>query len=301
MSLVAAPWDGMLFGPPLDLPMRLRLPAGRFGASRSGGRRSHEGVDLLEAAGKPVYAALRGRVILIRDNTVGLQPGDMYVAIDHHPVANGLITRYLHLQNIAVAIDQEVDYGALLGEVGPNQVEHLHFEVRRVINPDPAIYAGGKERAKNRLQLTSSVPIDATRLMYDWEARHVGFEDTQGPRPVDEFAVIHKSSIAMVQVSWNGAYYHLPLYAPTSAELETVRDAYRDGRSVRLAARDSVLSRIAGLSRRCGLDSESPPALIEISSVDAGFDLRAGSPGSTVGSPRRPTPRVLGGQAGEPT
>jgi hypothetical protein len=32
------------------------------------------------------------------------------------------------------------------------------------------IYAGGKERAKNRLQLTSSVPIDPTRLMYDWEA-----------------------------------------------------------------------------------------------------------------------------------
>jgi hypothetical protein len=47
----------------------------------------------------------------------------------------------------------------------------------------------------------------------------------------------------MVQVSWNGAYYHLPLYASTSAELETVqtlRDAYRDGRSVRLAARDLV-------------------------------------------------------------
>jgi murein DD-endopeptidase MepM/ murein hydrolase activator NlpD len=97
----------------------------------------HPGIDIGAATGTPIAAAAAGTVIWC-----GWQSGyGNLVVIDHH---NGIATAYAHQSRIAVACNQEVGQGQVIGYVGCTGFctgPHLHFEVRLNGSPvDPLGY-----------------------------------------------------------------------------------------------------------------------------------------------------------------
>jgi murein DD-endopeptidase MepM/ murein hydrolase activator NlpD len=133
---------------------------GEFGTSRSGGTRTHKGVDIQGNLGDPIQAYAGG--------TVRVQPNNggagNTVTIDH---GNGVVTRYFHLKDINVQDGQRIEAGAQVGTMGrtgntPRQGDtHLHFEMwrnGRAVDPMNYLTVPGRERAA---QPTTEAP--ATR------------------------------------------------------------------------------------------------------------------------------------------
>ena len=96
----------------------------------------HNGVDIRGDTGDPVMTVLDGEVLSAQScpfygNTVVVYHGA------------GLSTVYAHLDSFAVAVDDEVDAGQLLGAMGSTgrtTGPHLHFEARidgKAVNPEP--------------------------------------------------------------------------------------------------------------------------------------------------------------------
>jgi murein DD-endopeptidase MepM/ murein hydrolase activator NlpD len=113
---------------------------GGFGGRRNpfggGGYEFHSGQDIEADSGAPVVSGAAGRV-----SFVGWQNGyGQLVIVDH---GGGLTTKYGHLSQIDVQLDQTVSRGQLLGKVGStgrSTGPHLHYEVRindQPVNPMP--------------------------------------------------------------------------------------------------------------------------------------------------------------------
>jgi len=97
------------------------------GTITQGYTRYHEGVDIHTPAGRPVYAADDGTVVLVS----WMRGGYGYHVIVNH--GDGLETLYAHLSSIDVEVGQKVAKGAEVGKVGStgrSTGPHLHFEVR---------------------------------------------------------------------------------------------------------------------------------------------------------------------------
>ena len=103
------------------MPAKGRL-TDTFG-SRGG---SHDGIDIANSKGTPIYASDGGIVIKAGNR------GDGYgnnVVIDH---GNGFVTYYAHNSQILVSVGQAVAQGekiALMGSTGNSSGNHCHFEV----------------------------------------------------------------------------------------------------------------------------------------------------------------------------
>lgn len=113
---------------------------GGFGGRRNpfggGGYEFHSGQDIEAPSGAPVVSGASGRV-----SFSGWQNGyGQLVIVDH---GGGLTTKYGHLSQIDVQLDQVVSRGQLLGKVGStgrSTGPHLHYEVRindHPVNPLP--------------------------------------------------------------------------------------------------------------------------------------------------------------------
>jgi murein DD-endopeptidase MepM/ murein hydrolase activator NlpD len=113
---------------------------GGFGGRRNpfggGGYEFHSGQDIEADPGAPVVSGAAGRV-----SFVGWQSGyGQLVIVDH---GGGLTTKYGHLSQTDVQLDQTVSRGQLLGKVGStgrSTGPHLHYEVRindQPVNPLP--------------------------------------------------------------------------------------------------------------------------------------------------------------------
>lgn len=106
-------------------------------SSRFGRRwgRHHEGIDIANSKGTPIYAADSGTVTFAGYNSGGY--GNL-VKISH---GNGIETRYGHMSSIVVSRGQKVSKGQLIGYMGStgrSTGSHLHFEVRingSAVNP----------------------------------------------------------------------------------------------------------------------------------------------------------------------
>lgn len=121
------------FSMPVRDPFRYTSPFGpRWG-------RMHEGVDMAAPRGTPIYATADGVVTF-----AGWQSGyGRIIKVQH---ANGIETRYPHLNAIRVEAGQRVSRGERIGDMGNSgrsTGSHLHYEIRvngEAINP--MIYLG---------------------------------------------------------------------------------------------------------------------------------------------------------------
>ncbi len=116
-------WDGAFLWPSTGVVSSV------FGARRSYGGRpatgSHSGVDLANAAGTPVLAPARGRVVLAE----WLESFGNVVMLDH---GQGVYSYYLHMQSANVTVGQTVKRDRLLGLMGQEGVAtgpHVHWSV----------------------------------------------------------------------------------------------------------------------------------------------------------------------------
>ena len=96
-----------------------------WGASRAGGARRHQGIDIGAPHGASIVAADSGTVVTV---SYGSGYGH-YVTIAH---GNGIQTLYSHLSSAAVSVGTHVSRGQVIGYVGSSgnaTTPHLHFEV----------------------------------------------------------------------------------------------------------------------------------------------------------------------------
>jgi murein DD-endopeptidase MepM/ murein hydrolase activator NlpD len=130
-----------------------------------GNRRMHDGIDIAANSGTKVYPMGSGKVIFADHksgygNTIEIQHGQL------------VITRYSHLKEIIVTVDQKVSAHDLIGYVGNSGRStgpHLHLEV--VLGDekvDPQTFLAGQVAAKSKPELE---PIEQTRLA------NVSYED----------------------------------------------------------------------------------------------------------------------------
>jgi len=100
----------------------------------SGNRNFHSGIDIAVPSGTPVFAAGKGEVIANGYNEVY----GKYIIIKHPGSYN---TLYGHLKESFVILNNQINAGTIIGEVGStghSTGPHLHFEVRsgdKVENP----------------------------------------------------------------------------------------------------------------------------------------------------------------------
>ncbi len=101
--------------------------------------RMHEGVDMAGPIGTPIHATADGVV-----SFAGWSSGyGRLIKIEH---ANGIETRYAHLNAIRVEVGQRVSRGERIGDMGNSGRStgpHLHYEIRVGGEPlNPMIYIG---------------------------------------------------------------------------------------------------------------------------------------------------------------
>jgi murein DD-endopeptidase MepM/ murein hydrolase activator NlpD len=93
---------------------------------------SNEGIDISAPSGTPVRAAGDGEVAAITQDTDRVP-----ILVIRH--ADGLLTVYANIANIAVERGDSVSRGQQVAEVGAGEPSFLHFEVRRgfeAVDPD---------------------------------------------------------------------------------------------------------------------------------------------------------------------
>lgn len=127
---------------PLTPPLSHLEAQGSFGSKRffNGEPRSpHSGEDYRATAGTPVLATAPGTVMIAEEQFFG----GKCVFIDH---GAGLVSMYMHLSEIDVAVGDEVRAGQRIGRVGATgrvTGPHLHFGLRwRGARIDPAVLVG---------------------------------------------------------------------------------------------------------------------------------------------------------------
>ena len=247
-----------LFVPPLELPLTLRIENGRFGALRpkplpqpppcattqfipaddprnpTGGdlyvaNQIHEAVDLAAAADDCVFAAYSGRVVDVEAAAV---------TIDHHPQGLGFVTKYIHIDHIAVAPGDFVQKGMPFAAVSTEPTEpHLHFELWAVVDSASAGAPGWPGD-------TDLVPLDPTRALYAWEQRTLADEAfTDAPLAPQSIGLVSLHTVPFFTATFQNTVLHVPMYHPVTADerlaIDLLRDAYNGNIDVTLRTRSS--------------------------------------------------------------
>ncbi|MBA4505242.1 M23 family metallopeptidase [Corynebacterium sanguinis] len=102
------------------------------------GGRIHQGIDIANDSGSPIYAVMDGTVI----NAGPAQGFGNWVVIKHD---GGEVSVYGHMRNYSVSVGQRVSAGeqiAQIGNEGRSTGPHLHFEIRPdgVTPVDPQVW-----------------------------------------------------------------------------------------------------------------------------------------------------------------
>jgi murein DD-endopeptidase MepM/ murein hydrolase activator NlpD len=156
----------------------LQPAQGRF-SSRFGNRihpirktvQFHAGIDIANAQGTPILAALAGKVI---DTTTGCKSGDggcgdkgagNLIKLRH---SDGSTTRYLHLYELKVGDGDTVSKGqeiALMGTTGGSTGPHLHFEYKKgkLLNPEFHFEQNFQDSIQKKMQETGTGILQAEK------------------------------------------------------------------------------------------------------------------------------------------
>lgn len=103
--------------------------------------RPHKGLDIVAPRGTPIRSSANG--VVRRASRMGSY--GLVVEVDH---GYGYVTRYAHMQSIAVRVGQRVERGETVGRVGNTGLSvspHLHYEVMvhgEAVNPSLYILDG---------------------------------------------------------------------------------------------------------------------------------------------------------------
>jgi murein DD-endopeptidase MepM/ murein hydrolase activator NlpD len=158
----------------LDFPLRdipQRAVQGRFGDPRSGGSRSHEGIDIFAPRGTPAVAALDGWITGSATNRLGGNVVWLWSP------SRRLSLYYAHLDRHAVARGDRVRAGDVVGYVGTTgnargTPPHLHFGIyargEGAIDPAPFVVDPVSPRPRGR-----SIESGGERLMQPPGGKHV--------------------------------------------------------------------------------------------------------------------------------
>ncbi|HEY2958664.1 MAG TPA: M23 family metallopeptidase [Actinomycetota bacterium] len=125
-------------------PVRGRVRIGQgWGAPRDGGRRRHQGIDLLAPAGTPLVAVAGGRITRASNHERGL--GGISLRLTDR---NGTGYYYAHNQRNLARVGQRVRAGQVIALVGSSGnarggPPHLHFQLHPgggpPVNPDATV------------------------------------------------------------------------------------------------------------------------------------------------------------------
>lgn len=256
-----------IFGPPLELPLKLVGYGGLLGMDRYRDTLSydsrtyqwyevHTGLDLRGAEGDPVFAARHGWVVEINNTS-----GDVLnrrIFIRHSPcVDKTFVTKYQHVKNVQVSIGDEIQQGKCIAEVGQidgNDAGHLHFEIRLINSAGCTSYPEWDNR--------NTEPLDPWAFLYRWDQiydrRRLGHEPSFGSRRTLEFISFKQwGGVLFFEVKQkDGDWYYLPLRyidEETSHMIETLREAFYHGTAVKLSHRDSEFFGLKIIEEvRCG-------------------------------------------------
>jgi murein DD-endopeptidase MepM/ murein hydrolase activator NlpD len=114
-----------------------------WGAPRDGGRRRHQGIDLLAPAGTPLVAVASGHITRLSNTDRGR--GGISLRLRD---ARGTAYYYAHNHHNLVRLGQRVHVGQLLARVGATGnarggPPHLHFQIHpgggRPVSPDAVV------------------------------------------------------------------------------------------------------------------------------------------------------------------
>jgi murein DD-endopeptidase MepM/ murein hydrolase activator NlpD len=165
LAMLAAPQPGRLrplvdrlreIDPARVLPQGPRPPTGGvcpvkgpvrigqgWGAPRDGGRRRHQGIDLLAPAGTPLVAVTSGTITRLSNQDRGRGGISLWLRD-----ARGTAYYYAHNHHNLVHLGQQVKAGQVLGRVGATGnakggPPHLHFQIHlgggRPVSPDAMV------------------------------------------------------------------------------------------------------------------------------------------------------------------
>ncbi|MCE9499455.1 MAG: peptidoglycan DD-metalloendopeptidase family protein [Leptospira sp.] len=131
---------------PLTQPLDTYNVTSTFGYRRSptmGYWENHDGIDLANAPGTPIFATAPGRVSRVIYSTIGY---GHHIIISHD---YGYYTLYGHCSKIYVSVGQTINRGAVIGLVGSTgntTGPHLHYEVWSGdsvrMNPEEFLHGG---------------------------------------------------------------------------------------------------------------------------------------------------------------
>jgi murein DD-endopeptidase MepM/ murein hydrolase activator NlpD len=114
-----------------------------WGAPRDGGRRRHQGIDLLAPAGTPLVAVTSGTITRLSNTDRGRGGISLWLRD-----ARGTAYYYAHNQHNLVRLGQRVRAGQVIARVGATGnanggPPHLHFQLHpgggRPVSPDAAV------------------------------------------------------------------------------------------------------------------------------------------------------------------
>jgi murein DD-endopeptidase MepM/ murein hydrolase activator NlpD len=125
---------------PVEVPVQIGQG---WGAPRDGGRRRHQGIDLLAPAGTPLVAVASGHISRLSNQDRGRGGISLWLRD-----RRGTTYYYAHNQHNLVRVGQRVQVGQLLARVGATGnarggPPHLHFQIHpnggQPVSPDAVV------------------------------------------------------------------------------------------------------------------------------------------------------------------
>lgn len=169
-----------------------------WGASRDGGNRSHEGVDIFASRGTPIVAATDGTIIRTGDHGLG----GKQVWLRDKIFGNSLY--YAHLDSIMTESGKQVKQGDTLGLVGntgnaKGGATHLHFGIYSI---------GGAVDAYPFIR-KREIPKNTNVIIPEFKILKAESNIRKGPGTKYEISHTNSQQTPITIIGGNGDWFHV--------------------------------------------------------------------------------------------